>query len=88
MTVSVTLPRMLAGLVGDERSVVVDGRTVGEVLDAVFAAHPVLRVHVLDEGGTLRPHVRCFRNDAVVDDLALRVTDGDVVTVVQAVSGG
>lgn len=34
------------------------GPTVGDVLDAVVAAHPRARTHLVDEEGTLRPSVR------------------------------
>jgi molybdopterin converting factor small subunit len=88
VTVTVTLPTMLSGLIGGARTVDASGDTVGGVLEDLFRAHPALRVHVLDERGDLRPHVRCFHGDAVVGDLARPVRAGDEVTILQAVSGG
>jgi molybdopterin synthase sulfur carrier subunit len=88
MKVTATIPTMLAELVKGDRTIELQGTTVGGVLDALFAVHPELRVHVLDESGSIRPHVSCFRNDRMVDDLEEPVTDGDSVLVLQAVSGG
>jgi sulfur-carrier protein len=88
MSVTVTLPTMLAGLIGGARTVEVEGASVGGVLDDLFRAHPELRVHVLDERGEMRRHVRCFHGAAVVDDLGRPVRSGDEVTILQAVSGG
>ncbi len=88
MTVTVTIPKMLAELVKSERSITVEGGSVREVLDGLFAVHPELRVHVLDETGTVRPHVSCFHNDRAVGSLDESVADGDTVLILQAVSGG
>lgn len=79
---------MLAALIGGERFHDVDGASVAEALDALTQRHPELAVHLFDERGTLRPHVRCFKNDVGVSDLATAVGEGDRVTVLQAVSGG
>ena len=83
----VVIPRMLADLVDYGRSVQVEGSTVRQVLEALTAKHPELRVHLFDENRRLREHVRCFRNDrsANLEDI---VAAGDRVTVLQAVSGG
>ncbi|MDX1484159.1 MAG: MoaD/ThiS family protein [Alphaproteobacteria bacterium] len=69
----------------------VPGATVGEVLDAVFAANPGLRSYLLDDQGRVRKHVNIFvNNDAVADRdrLSDPVAEGDEVFVFQALSGG
>lgn len=86
--VEVRIPTMLAGLVGGSRSVPVSGETVSEVLEAVFAVHPELRIHVLDETGSVRPHVAVFNDGAMIRGLDEAVGDGAEITVLQAVSGG
>jgi sulfur-carrier protein len=83
----VTIPRMLAELIGGTRRVAADGATVGEALDALTAAHPQLTVHLFDEDHRLRSHVRCFRNDRSAE-LTDPVGSSDRITVLQAVSGG
>jgi hypothetical protein len=87
-SVEVTLPRMLADLVGGGRTLAVEGETVDGVLAAVVAAHPELGVHIFDETRAVRPHVSCFHNGAMVTDGSAAVAPGDSVVVLQAVSGG
>ena len=86
--VHVTIPSMLATLVGGERRFVVEADDLAHVVGAVFDRHPELRVHLLDEQGAIRPHVSLFHNDEAVRTLTGGVVDGDTVTVLQAVSGG
>lgn len=67
------------------------GRTVREVLDAVFAANPVARGYVLDDQGALRRHMTIFIDGRVIADRT-RLTDpvGETarIHVFQALSGG
>lgn len=81
---------MLATLVGGEKAVAVQADDITEALEALFGVHPQLRVHVLDESGTIRPHVSCFHNDELVTDVTEErsLALGDTVTILQAVSGG
>jgi molybdopterin synthase sulfur carrier subunit len=70
---------------------VVEGATVGEVLEAAFAAQPGLRGYVLDDQGALRTHVVVFLDGSTLRDrkgLSDRVTPGSEVFVMQALSGG
>ena len=88
MTVTVILPTMLARLVGNERKQAIEGTTVEGVIDELLITHPQLRVHLFDEVGSLRPHVRCFHNDSGLSEPVGPVADGDTLTILQAVSGG
>jgi len=69
----------------------VQGETVREVLDAVFATRPEARGYVLDDQGAVRQHVVVFVDGSPIQD---RVRLGDAVTarsdiyVMQALSGG
>jgi len=69
----------------------VEGRTVREVLDAVFAQNPLARGYVLDDQGAVRHHMQIFVGGAQVRDRA-RLSDevpaGAEVYVMQALSGG
>lgn len=75
----------------DVPDAVVDGATVRDVLDAVFAGNPRLRGYVVDEAGRLRQHVNVFVDGERVRD---RAGLGDLVRpesevfVLQALSGG
>lgn len=87
MDVDITVPRMLADLVGTERVIPVPATDVGGALRALTERHPELRVHLFDETGDLRRNVMCFHNDGpAVFDAPLQ--PGDRITVLQAVSGG
>lgn len=90
-SVTVRLPAMLAA-VGDGRTIIpVDADTVRGALEAVFEVLPQLRVHLFDESRQVRPHVAIFHRGRRVGDspgLAAALSTGDVVTVLQAVSGG
>jgi len=69
----------------------VGGATAGEVLNAVFAAQPLLRSYIVDDQGRLRRHVNVFVNAAMIadrDGLGDAVGPDDEVFVFQALSGG
>jgi len=74
-----------------ERTCVVSGDTVREVLDALFAAYPMLRGYVVDERGALRHHVVALVDGVAVADktrLAEPVAADAEVYLCQALSGG
>ena len=89
--VVVRLPAVLALLVDGERRIDVRGATIGQVLDDLVRARPALGVHLFDESGALRRHVRCFHNDEYAggdDAIARQVRDGESISILNAVSGG
>jgi len=70
---------------------VVSGRTVREALDAYVSKHPAVKSYLVDEQGALRQHVVVFVGETQAKDrrtLSDPVGDGDVVYVMQALSGG
>lgn len=67
------------------------GETVAEVLAGLGRAHPRILGYLLDDQGSLRPHVNIFVNESLVQDrtrLSDRVGPGDRIFVMQALSGG
>ena len=67
------------------------GRTVREVLDAIFALNERLRGYVVDDQGALRQHMIVFLNGEQIRDregLSDSVAEGGEVYVLQALSGG
>jgi molybdopterin converting factor small subunit len=69
----------------------VAGRTVAEVLDAIFASNPRARGYVLDDRGALRKHMMIYVDGQSIGDresLSDPVADGGEVAVFQALSGG
>jgi hypothetical protein len=69
----------------------VAGRTVREVLDAVFADNERARGYVLDDQGALRKHMLIFVDGAQIrdrDGLSDPVSADAELYVMQALSGG
>ena len=67
------------------------GRSVREVLDAVFAANPQARSYVLDDQGAVRRHMTIFVDGQTIRDrarLSDPVTETSRIYVFQALSGG
>ena len=89
--VTVTLPRLLAAFIGDVTKVEVEADTLRGALEALLRRYPLLRVHLFDESGAFRRHVLCFHNEENtrwLESLDHPLATGDVVTIMQAVSGG
>jgi len=90
--VTFELPSLLAPLAGGARRVELEAATLAGALDALCARHPALRAHLFDESGDLRPHVLCLHNGANARWLGppeeRALADGDMLRVLQAVSGG
>jgi len=84
---TVVIPRVLAAVTKDRREFDVGGTTVGDAIDALLNQCPQLRVHLFDERGLWRPHVRCFSATGRVDT-RMGAPAGDRLTIIQAVSGG
>ena len=90
MAVSVKIPAQLRAVTGGEGEVEVEGSTVGEALDAVFAQHEDLRERITEDGG-LRRFVNVYVSGEDIrfrDGLETEVNDGDEVTILPAVAGG
>ncbi|MCE9591455.1 MAG: MoaD/ThiS family protein [Planctomycetes bacterium] len=69
----------------------VEGSTVRQVLDAVFATNPRARGYFLDDRGALRKHVNVFLDGLPIRDrtnLSDAVADKSEIDVMQALSGG
>lgn len=72
-------------------TVTADGATLGEALGAAFGAHPKLRSYIVDDQGSLRPHVAVYVNGESVRDrrrLSDPLRPEDEVFVMQALTGG
>jgi molybdopterin converting factor small subunit len=93
MTVQVLLPGVLAALTGGEKHLAVDptGDTLGDLLDALAAEHPLLGRRIRDETGQVRRFVNVYVDGDDVrfeGGLATKVRDGAEVQVLPSVAGG
>ena len=90
MPVRVKIPSQLREATGGESTASVDGATVGEVLDALYARYGELRSRIAEDGG-LRRFVNVYvggEDIRFTDGLDTPVKDGDEVTILPAVAGG
>ena len=89
--VTLSLPAVLARLADGSKVIEADGRTVGDVVDAVATRYPGLAPRLRDDQGKAYAFVTFYLND---EDIRLRggfdaaVQDGDELTIVPAIAGG
>lgn len=91
MQIRCSVPSLLRDCTGGQVSFVLEADTLGQALEALLTAYPMLRVHLFTETGEVRKHVLLFYNDtnlAWLDSLDVPLKSGDCLTVFQAVSGG
>ncbi len=91
MPVTIQIPTALRKFVGENGSVSVEAKTVGEAMQALTTQHASLRQHLYSADGKLRNFVRIYLNDEDIG--ALQKTDtpvksGDTLMIVPAVAGG
>jgi sulfur-carrier protein len=90
MSVNVKIPTQLRAATDGEAVAIVDGGTVAEVLDALYARFGELKARIADEDG-LRRFVNVYvggEDIRFLDGLATPVDDGAEVTILPAVAGG
>jgi sulfur-carrier protein len=84
----VRIPTPLRSYTAQQSSVDARGLTVADVLVDLDRQFPGIRFRIVDEQDHLRKHMKVFVNDEATRDLTVPVTDTDVVTIMQALSGG
>lgn len=90
-SVPVRIPSLLRSLLHIPKSISASGETLDQALQDLRKSAPQLALHLFDETGAFREHVLCFVNDTNsrdVDASTHRLKEGDVLTILQAVSGG
>jgi sulfur-carrier protein len=90
MAVTVKIPTQLRDAADGQAEASVDGSTVGEVLDSLYARHEELRGRISGDGG-LRRFVNVYlggEDIRFLDGLETEVDDGAEVTILPAVAGG
>jgi sulfur-carrier protein len=93
VSVEVVLPGVLADLAGGQKHLMVEVAdvTVGGLLDALGAEHPLLERRIRDETGQLRRFVNVYVDGDDVrfeKGVATAVRDGAVIQVLPSVAGG
>ena len=84
----IVLPRSLVALFpGADRRVMMEGRTVRELIDGLDVRWPGMRDRLCDPGPVIREYINVFV-DGESADLSSAVADQSVVQVLLAVAGG
>ncbi len=88
--VTLVLPSVLRDAVGTIE-IKLRAATLAEAMEEAYRQLPVLRHHLCDERGRFRGHVLCFVNDLNtrgMKSLDVPLSNGDRISILQAVSGG
>lgn len=91
MSVTLSLPTVLAKLANGSKTIDSQGDTMGDVVDDVVARYPELAPRLRDGDGNPYPFVTFYLND---DDIRFNggfsatVRDGDEIIIVPAIAGG
>jgi adenylyltransferase/sulfurtransferase len=87
----VLIPTPLRQYADKRDSVEVEGRTVGEILEALTSQYTELRRHLFNDEGKLRNFVNVYVNDEDIRYLAREATPvqaGDTLSIVPSIAGG
>ena len=91
MSVKIVIPTPLRQYTEERDNVVVEGRTVEEVLRNLTAQYGELQRHLYSEDGKLRSFVNIYRNDEDIRYLEREKTpvkETDVLSIVPSIAGG
>jgi adenylyltransferase/sulfurtransferase len=91
MAVKVMIPTPLRFYTEKKDAVVLEGRTVGELLQKLTSQHAQLRKHLYAENGTLRNFVNVYVNNEDIRYLKNEdtpVKESDVVSIIPSIAGG
>ena len=91
MAITIRLSSLLSAYSGGAGEFSLSATSVREALETLERQHPNLHRSICDETGAVRRHVNVFvnsRNMRDLNGLDTLLTDGNIVTILQAVSGG
>jgi adenylyltransferase/sulfurtransferase len=91
MSVMVYIPTPFRRFAGNQTYVKAEGKTVGEVLDALGKSYPTLRHMIYDEADEIPGHINIYINSQEIHSLQGKntpVSDGDEMAVIPAIAGG
>src|SRR2546426_10812342 len=91
MSVMVYIPTPFRRFAGNQTYVKAEGRTVGEVLDALGKSYPTLKHMIYNEADEIPGHINVYINSQEIHSLQGKntpVSDGDEMAVITAIAGG
>lgn len=91
MGVLVRIPIPFGTCTQGENEIMVPGNTVRKVLENLNEIHDGIINKLCDQDGQLRSFVNLYLNEKdvrLLNDLGTRVSDGDMISIVSAITGG
>lgn len=91
MAIKVRIPTPLQTLTNNKAEIEVDGKNVGEILNALEGSCSGIKERLYDEKGRLRRFINFYVNDEDIRFLQgekTAVKDGDELSIVPAIAGG
>jgi sulfur-carrier protein adenylyltransferase/sulfurtransferase len=91
MASELKIPSPLRRFTGGDAAIQVNGKTIKEVLNELFTAHPDIKNHLIEENGTLRNFVNIFVNNEDIrhsGGLDSKVSDNSDVRIIPSIAGG
>ena len=91
MSITISIPSVLRHECQGKAALVASATSVREALRLLEQDHPALYRSICDETGAVRQHVNLFVNDLFLHEregLETSLAEGDVLTIMPAVSGG
>lgn len=91
MSIKIMIPTPLRQYTEKNDSVVLEGKTAGEILQNLVAKYPQLKKHLYNDQGELRSYVNVYVNDDDIRYLqkeSTAVKETDVLSIVPSIAGG
>ena len=90
MSIIVNIHQTLQHLTNDQAKIEVHGATVGECLDELVTRFPGVKERLFNKKGTLLNYVDIYvnRESSYPEELAMKVKDGDELSITLMVAGG
>ena len=87
----IRIPTPLRAYTDGQKEIQVEGETLGSALEDLTLRYPLLRPHLFDSEGNLRPYVNIFVNQDDTRSLAgfdTPLEDRDKVMILPSIAGG
>ena len=91
MSIRIEIPPPMRDLTDGKIEIPVRGTTVKEAIADLVNQYPALKSKLFDDKGNIRQYINVFVNDEDIrylDEMETKVTDGVLVALIPAVSGG
>jgi molybdopterin converting factor small subunit len=88
---AIRIPTPLRTYVNGQSEIPVQGQTVADAMEDLFTQFPVLRPHLTNNRGELRPFVNLFLGECNIRDLqglSTPLNAGDKVRLIPSIAGG